>query len=127
MGKLNTRSIWTKIDLFPPVMCALLASERGKQGVHRVLTDEEVSRRSGIPMSRIGELFFTTSWDNVTVDEMRRFTIACGIDFADRDTMRLMLENYRRKVKFARLRHHPDWPMYRKMIEKWAATMKKGD
>lgn len=103
-------TIAQKCERFPPVACRLLARKQMPKGGVEPLSDEEIAAASGFTVPEVAKLSKKTSWMDVSVDTMLRFTRACGIDFDDRDSLRLhtaFLNTSRMKY----LRKRPDWTL----------------
>lgn len=69
-----------KIDLFRPIVCRLLARTQLRRNMVVYMTDAQIQRRSGLPMSTIKRLSWELSWGSASVDELLAFTSACGVD-----------------------------------------------
>lgn len=69
---------WERCQNFPPCLVRLLARD-GTKALHwRKICD--VSLMTPLKVECISQM---TSWDEVTVKEMRDFTLACNYDFCD--------------------------------------------
>jgi len=95
---------------YPPPMVRLLARSHGK-----AMTTAQIAASTGSTQLAVETLSCEPSWDRVTLDQLRRFTGACGIDFSNpRDINRI--ECYWRKngghPRFRYLTSAPDWRSY---------------
>lgn len=103
--------IWTMLERFPPCAVRLLARKRGRNPI--ALSDVDLMRASGLALSTIRWLSVQTSWDDVSVADMRRFAQACGADFGDRRRMKThshyLAQGEKRPGLFTYLRKSPDW------------------
>ena len=74
---MKASTIRQKLNLFPPCLCRCVARIRHGR---RPLQRKEIAARSGLPLRKVDELSRLTSWDRVPVEEMERFSLACGVD-----------------------------------------------
>ena len=99
------------LEMFPPCCVRLLARTGGRNPV--ACSDVELSRASGLPLSVVRWLSYQSSWDDVSVGDMRRFTRACGVDFGDRARMKThahyLAQGAKRPGLFTYLRESPEW------------------
>lgn len=95
-----------RLDRFPPVICRLLAKHQWGPP----LTSREVADRSGLSLYRVDAISTLTSWNEVTVGDMRAFLTGCGLDFQDSKAMNRVhcYLRSRSKNKFVHLRRSPD-------------------
>ena len=73
------------------------------------MSDEEVALRAEIPVTRIREIASSTNWDNIPIDDARKFCGACNFDIfnsADRNRAGAYL---RKGAKFMYLKVSPHW------------------
>ncbi len=82
------------LDRFPPVVLRLFA--RHKFGPP--LTSREIAERAGLSEYKVVAISSLTSWDEVSVHDMRAFLQGCGIDFGWR-TMNRINSYLRSKTK----------------------------
>jgi len=94
-----------KLDRFPPVVCRLFA--RHRWGLP--LDNRELAERSGLSEYKVVSMSTLTSWDSVTVGDMRAFLRGCGLDFDRRESMNRIGCYLRSKAhsKFVHLRRSP--------------------
>lgn len=114
---MNSYSLWTKIDRFPPALVRLLATSP-RDRTH-LLTDEEILRRapSGrLQLADIKRLSYASSWDDVPVRLMHEFCLACDVDFADPVRMKVLTRYLSRGPKWVHLRRHKNWSEFRTML-----------
>lgn len=108
---MNSRSIWTKLDRYPPIICRMVAVVNGK-----LLEDEVIAERSGLGLSYVRFLGSCSSWDTIPVGCMQKFCLACGVDFSDRDTMR-RLNRYLKNPRFVAARRSNKWNEMRESLK----------
>lgn len=78
------------------------------------VTDTDLAITSGIPLIRVREVSRMENWNSVTMDEMRRFFVACNFDPTNA-THRDRVAKYqhiclkRKSVPFHYLRRSPKW------------------
>ena len=64
-------------DQLPPALCRLLAAKnRGR----KPLSTRAIADKSGLSKSVVDKVSKLTTWDDVSVSTMLRFTQACGVD-----------------------------------------------
>lgn len=115
-------NFYDKLTTFPPLVCRLLARETMDNGKVRGLSDEEIATRSGLPFNEVRALSWLTSWDDVPVSKLKAFSLACGVDFTSRDSMRAHRSYINNNPKFRYLRKHPDWnTTFVRMIQTYMA------
>lgn len=102
-------NFYEKLRTFPPLVCRLLARRLLENGKVRAMTDVELADASGLSTSEVRSLSWKTSWDDVPVDTLQRFSLACGVDFTSRDSMRAHRSYIKNSPNFRYLRKHPDW------------------
>lgn len=107
-------NIWKKLEKYPPVLVRLLA--KNEDGT--AMSDGDVVRVSGylLNIAEVRRLSYLTIWDNVAIADMRRFCIACGVDFGNRNRMRT-LNRYLKDAKFSHLTRHKDFPAFKEMLK----------
>lgn len=115
--------------MFPPIACRLLA----KHHYGHPLTSEEISHASGLTVGTVEYLSEQTSWDNVPVSWLQKFTAACRVDFFDSMAMERvkhylagrMKDGVRQPPKFGYLRRDPRWKTYyRPLLMRWRESLK---
>lgn len=86
-----------------------------------LFTDEQIRDRAGggLSLADIKRLSYATSWDDVTVATMKAFCLACGVDFACRETMRSLNRYLSRTPKFLHLTRDPRLPEYKAMLREF--------
>jgi len=72
-----------RLDRFPPVVCRLLA----KHPWGPPFTSQEIASRSGLSEYKVVALSPLTSWDEVSVRDMRAFLKGCDMDFDNGEAM----------------------------------------
>lgn len=98
---------YARVDSFPPILCRLLARRNCKP-----LTTAEIASKAGLYQFVVETLSQKTSWDEVDVVTMRRFTKVCGVDFDDAKCMRRVEDYLRSRPSFQYLRCAPNWKDY---------------
>lgn len=108
------RTFWDRLREFSPIVCRLLA--RHPHGAP--LTTGHLASLTRLSPYKILALSELTSWDPVSVEDMRSFVVACNLDFEDKRQMR-RVEAYLRALKsgkinkkFAYLDRSPDYESY---------------
>lgn len=112
--------IWLRIKRFPPVVVRLLARKTVPVGggfTTFAMSDAEIAKASRLSISRVKSLSWCVSWDDISVSDMRAFTVACGVDFADPIAMRKFTRYLKSKHRFAYLKRDRDWAYYKKLID----------
>lgn len=96
-----------KLTRFPPVLCRLLARHGSPV---RALTTAELAARCQMSEPEVQFIAQQTTWDGLSVSQLRRFSKGCGCDFDSRAALRAK-SDHMRKVKGipAYLRHSPEW------------------
>lgn len=102
-------NFWTKLDRFPPIVVRLLAYKRIPGRGKVAITDEEISQRSGIPLSEVKSISWLVNWDDVPLRRVRAFSEACGVVFTDRDKMRTLTCYLQSRPTYRYLRKSPNW------------------
>lgn len=118
-------TIWQLMEIFPPVACRLLAKTSGTHP--RLLTDNEISIASGLPLTTVQSLSQATDWEHVATGIMRRFCQACGTDFANHRQVRRALQYIRVGLlaKTTYLRRDEHWNLkWEPMLNKWLAYLR---
>ena len=114
-------NFWQRLELFPPILVRLLAVKPHAGP----LSDTEISLKSGIPVYQVMQISQGLSWDGIDVTVVRKFTLACGVDFCDRDSMR----NIRQKIRhneWRQLRLSKEWKtLYQPMMRRWLDDCKR--
>ena len=77
------RKGWEIFDFFPPIFVRLLAREKVGKSAVRVLTDEEISIRSGLGVEVVQEISELHNWDTVTLRIAQQFCKGCNLDIFD--------------------------------------------
>lgn len=108
------RSLWRKLESFPPITCRLLARTRTPGGGVRAMLSEEIAAASGLSTMEVNSISWLPSWDNVTVAKAKLFSEACGVDFTDRARMREHSAYIRRGASWTFLKQSPLWETYYK-------------
>lgn len=113
----NSHSIWAKLDRYPPILVRLLA----RKSVTEPMTNEDIWRAAKGELSRAEVQFisFCPKWDTIPVAKMRAFCLACGVDFANRDTMRSCNRYLRSKPSFAHLKSHAEDPEFKAILNEY--------
>lgn len=115
---MNSHSIWTKLDRYPPVLVRLLARTRSG----RIMSDDEILDRAAtlgftyLDKSAIVSLTYARSWDWASVREMREFCLSCGVDFANAAKMRSLNRYLRNHPKFAHVKRGLTPEQYRELF-----------
>jgi len=116
------KTTWALVDKFPPYLVRCLA--RRKVGTKQIqaVSDEDIAILSGIPLTRVMEIYSSRTWGKVSVHEMRGFCSACDFDPEDSvDRNRLSAyKNQRGGPKFTYLKKSPWWSsVFRPLILKF--------
>ncbi len=99
-----------KLKRFPPCVCRLLARTGDSNRNIRLLEDEEIAERANIHVSKVRSIMWLTNWDSVTVEDLFKFSKACGIDFSDRESLAKHYKYTQLSRPFAYLRKHRQYP-----------------
>jgi hypothetical protein len=113
---------------FPPAVCRLIARSQSSKGwAQTPLSDEEISERSGLPISEVKAYSYLCRWDGIPVDKALLFLKGCGIDPDNAAAMEKHNKLIDRMVgKWLTgshyLRRHPQWatkwrPLIRNYID----------
>jgi hypothetical protein len=105
---------WKITHDFPPPKVRLFAKQPGGGRGQLAISDAELAISSGIPINRVREISFLTSWDSVPVGEMRAFLTACQFDpmsvkHRNRITTYYRICRTKHRKVFQYLRKHPKW------------------
>ena len=116
----NSHSIWAKLDRYPPILVRLLA----RKSATEPMTNEDIWHAANGALSRADVQFisFCTKWDYISVGSMKAFCLACGVDFANRETMRSLNRYVRSKPSFAHLRGHAEDPEFQAILNEYVRT-----
>lgn len=109
--------IFTLIDRFPPILCRLLAQENGYP-----MTMDGIARVCGTSKAHVVLMSHQTTWDDIDIRMVRKFSLACGIDFNDQTSMwRSGAMRYlHRRPRWTHLRRSSLWESYyRPLLNKW--------
>lgn len=114
----QSHSIWVKLERFPPVLVRLLAKDANGE----LLPDHEIVllSKGELSLADVRHLSYLPCWDEVPVAKMKNFCLACGVDFADRETMRTLTRYISKRPKFQHLRQHPRFPEFKLMLNELA-------
>lgn len=115
MGRPNLRNIWTKLEIFSPVMVRLLAADR-KRGTSWDLSDEEIAERAGMTVKEVQRIYWNKTWDDITLGQMKRFVKACNVDFANPKQMRVHSNFICKRTKGIHLRRSKNHKLYESLI-----------
>lgn len=88
-------------------MVRLLATD-----ADRLLTHAEIALRGGLSVADVRHLSFLTLWDEVPVLKMKKFLIACGVDFADPSRMRYLNRRMKDRLHFRAAQKSDHWKDY---------------
>lgn len=114
-----------KLSQFPPIVCRLLA-RTGPKGRQRPMTDEEIAKASGLPVSTVISLSWMTSWNDVSCGNMLRFSKACGVDYSNALAMRNHVKYLKLRSRFVYLRRDPEWnTRWSKMYDTYVDFLKQ--
>ena len=114
------QTFWQKIEGVPPILCRLLARSGGGRYADRILTDEEIASRAGLRISEVKSLSWKTSWEDVPHGLVRRFSLACGVDFTDINNLKKHKRMIMREARsFWHIRKSPDRQRYMEMLRVW--------
>jgi hypothetical protein len=114
--------IWEIIDKYPPCVVRIFAREPTAGKRIRAVSNDEIAVSSGLPVERVKQIAFSSSWNHIKVGEMRAFIKGCGFDPLD-SSVRNRVKAYCRRdsgVKFKYLITSPWWktelkPLIKKM------------
>jgi len=118
-------AIWDKLDNFPPIACRLLARVVTPTGGTVAKTAKEIAKDAGMTEMEVSSISWHASWDKLTVDELKRFSLACGVDFTSRDIMRNHSSYLRKSPSFKYLKKSPEWnSVFKPMIVAYVQSRK---
>lgn len=85
------------------------------------MTDEEIvaAAKGQLTLADVKFLSWLPSWDTVTVKTMRAFCLSCGVDFADRNTMRRCNRYLRNEPKFEHLKRSKEVEQHRQRLAEY--------
>ena len=98
-------SFWDRLEIIPPILIRLLA-KKGQEP----MTTAEIAKASGMTDAEVLRLSWCTSWDGVTVTEMKAFMKGCDRDwttYAGWKKIRNYITNH--QVTFKYLRRSPEF------------------
>lgn len=109
---------WAKFDMFPPAIVRLLAADRSP-GKTVALTDEQIAERSGMKVSDVQRIYWSMSWDDVTVRDMKRFVVACNVNYGDPEVMKVLSRRIGADsgFKWKHLRKSPNFRLYEQLLK----------
>lgn len=81
------------------------------------MTDEEIAARSGLSVSRVQEIYWSRTWDDITVGEVRKFMLACGVDFDSHQRMKTLSNALRPGYKMAYLGKSKHHELFKRLIK----------
>lgn len=99
MPKSNFNGTWNKFRLFTPPVIRLLAVKR-TQGSAIALTDEEISEASGLSVKRIKEIYWSKTWNDIPLGEVKRFFDGCGFNLDDSYDVKLITKKLKANTNF---------------------------
>jgi hypothetical protein len=107
------RKGWTVFDEFPPIFVRILAREKvipnqKATSAVRVLSDEEISIRSGLTPDQVDSISQKHDWETVPVGTARLFCLGCNFDMFDW-RVRNSAFALAKGGSFAYLRSSPEW------------------
>ncbi len=102
-------NIWDKLDTFPPIACRLLARVITPSGGTVAKTIAAIAKDSGLTELEVSSMSWHASWDKIPVEMVRKFSLACGVDFTSRDIMRAHSSYLRKNPSFKYLKKSSDW------------------
>ena len=113
-----SQNIWNKLLRYPPVLVRSLAVFPKER---RAMTDEEIVKASKghLSLADVKRLSWLVAWDDVSVKTMRAFCLACGADFADRDTMRKLNRYLKNEPKFQHLKRSKEVDQHRQRLAEY--------
>ena len=116
MSKIN--GFWKKLDLFPPAIVRCLAADKSP-GKSVALTDDQISERSGLSVARVQEIYWEKSWDDVPCGDMKKFVVACNVDFGDAEVMKVLSRRIGSNsgFKWKHLRSSPNFKLYQQLLK----------
>lgn len=128
-NKKRTLSFWQKSDHFPPILCRLLAKQGGNNGraFGAPISNQEIATATGLTEYQIVTLSAQLDWSGIDLPTMRKFLLACRIDFENVAQMKRAIRYMRgEKVdgvvirpRFSYLRKSPHWKtFYQPLAEK---------
>lgn len=101
-------NFWRNSELFPPILCRLLARHRGGAP----LDDQEIMRRGSLTHTEVKLISVQTDWRGVDLPTMRKFLTGCGIDFCCRRDMNRIKTYIGSEPNWLYLRKSPHWLSY---------------
>ena len=109
---------WSKFDMFPPAIVRLLAADRST-GKSVALTDEQIAERSGMKVSEVQRIYWSMNWDDVTVRDMKRFVVACNVNYGDPEVMKVLSRRIGADsgFKWKHLRESPNHRLFAQLLK----------
>jgi len=77
------------------------------------MTNQEISKQSGLTIKRVGEISRLSSWGRVDVEQASRFALACGVDLVHQAKTR----KYLLRREGAKMNHIKRSPNKRYLLE----------
>ena len=98
-------TFFTRAKQYPPLLVRLMARRD-----HKPMSNMDVVEWSGLPLDMVWDISTKMSWDGVDLETLRKFTVACNMDFTSSKQMR-RADDYLRKqpVTWQYLRKSPHW------------------
>lgn len=115
-----------RLDRYPPILVRLLAvrGNRRRGSLSWAMTDQQIAGASGLPMSEIKRLSYSTTWNDIPVATMLRFLAACNVALENKRAFK-RFEFWRRAGMLSHLHRSPEWESYFvELVEIWADSVK---
>lgn len=84
----NFKTITEKLDRIPPCVVRLMA----KDASGKLMSNEELTRRTGWGRSRLRRIAGATSFKNLTVGEADTFLTACGLTWSSQRRLLFLMQ-----------------------------------
>lgn len=117
MPKSNFNGIWNKFSLFTPPVIRLLAVKR-KKGSATALTDEEISDACGLSVRRIKEIYWSKTWDDIPMRDVKLFFNGCGFNLDDSYDVKLITQKLKANTdfKWRHIRSSSNYKLYERLL-----------
>lgn len=114
---------------FPPSLCRLLARSEPRSHLGRGCAPRDnasISALSGLLLPTVEALSQQHTWEHVSCEWERRFTLGCGVRFDSSRDMRRHVDYLRKNPDFEYLRRSELWlPYYGPLMLAWAKEAQK--
>lgn len=114
--KSNFNGIWNKFRKFSPPVVRLLACDRVK-GYAYLLTDEQIAERCELSVSQIQQIYWTKTWDQIALGDVREFFIGCGYDLDKSASVKMLTSKFNPSFRWNHLKKSPQHKLCEQLLK----------